>query len=141
MSYRFFIITNLITRPISLIVICFLGSGQLIPFSGWGIPIWIVLVVLALIVLYLSFKFQPQIEKFVVNLGAKLTNKKQKTENQIYLLGYTEENKNNDSTIDSNDIKEESDDKEDIPSEQDDKKNINTNTNIENSKTDEEDKK
>jgi uncharacterized membrane protein YdjX (TVP38/TMEM64 family) len=45
-SYKFFIITNLITRPISLASTCFLGSGQLIPFSGWGIPIWILIFIL-----------------------------------------------------------------------------------------------
>lgn len=94
MSYRFFIITNLITRPIAIITTCFLGSGQLIPFSGWGIPVWIILVILAIIILYLSFKYQPQIEKFVVSLGVKFTNKKQKKEKQINLIEYTENKEN-----------------------------------------------
>ena len=84
MSYRFFIITNLITRPIAIVSTCFLSSGQIIPFSGWGYAVWAVLIVLIILALVLSFKFQPQIEKFVVNLGHKITgkNKKNKQENE-----------------------------------------------------------
>lgn len=77
-SWKFFITTNLITRPIAIAMTCFLGSGQLIPFSGWGIPVWIVLVILAIIVFYLSIKYQPQIENFIVNLAQKITGKTSK---------------------------------------------------------------
>lgn len=77
-SWKFFITTNLITRPIAISMTCFLGSGQLIPFSGWGIPVWIVLVILAIIVFYLSVKYQPQIENFIVNLAQKITRKTSK---------------------------------------------------------------
>lgn len=73
MNYRFFIITNLITRPITIFTICFLGSGEIIPFSGWGLAVWAVLIVFALIVLFLSFKYQSQIETYVVKLGKKLS--------------------------------------------------------------------
>lgn len=78
MSYKFFLITNIITRPIGIITTCFLGSGHLIPFSGWGIPVWIVLIIVGAILFYLSFKFQPQIEKFVLSLADKITKKGKK---------------------------------------------------------------
>lgn len=83
MSYKFFIITNLITRPIGIISTCFLGSGTLIPFSGWGIPVWIALIIIGAIIFYLSFKFQPQIEKFVLNLSEKMGSKRKKNSNAL----------------------------------------------------------
>ena len=101
MSYRFFIITNLITRPISIATTCFLGSGHIIPYSGWGIPVWIALVIICIILFYLSYKYQPQIENFVVNLGKKLTNKGKKepnNEQNLLYLPYQDENKKDNKT-------------------------------------------
>ena len=92
MSWKFFLITNLITRPISIATTCFFGSGQIIPFSGWGIPVWIVLVILACIIFFLSFKYQPQIENFVTNLASKIgkRNRKETSNSQeIKLLEYS----------------------------------------------------
>ena len=75
-SFRFFFITMLIARPIGILTTCFLGSGTLIPFSGWGIPVWIVLGVLMLIAFYISIKYQDKIENLVTKLGEKLGLKK-----------------------------------------------------------------
>ena len=83
MSWKFFLITNIITRPISIATTCFFGSGQIIPFSGWGIPVWIVLVILACVVFFLSFKYQPQIENFVTNLANKISRGKDKGGNKV----------------------------------------------------------
>lgn len=93
-TYKFFFFTNLVTRPIAIAGTCFLGSGQLIPFSGWGIPVWIVMVCAGLVLFYLSFKYQPQIENFVVGLGEKLGKKKQ--------LASTQENTNSSTEINAN---------------------------------------
>lgn len=41
MTYRFFLISMIITRTIVVAVTCYFGSGDIIPFSGWGIPVWI----------------------------------------------------------------------------------------------------
>jgi len=68
MSYPFFIVTNLICRPLGLIPTCFIGSGEIIPFSGWGIPVWIILILLIAVLFILSVKYQPQIEKFLYKL-------------------------------------------------------------------------
>ena len=73
-SWKFFIITNLITRPINLLVICFVGSGQIIPYSGWGIPVWIVLIALMISAFIISIKYNEKIEKMLL----KLCNKKEK---------------------------------------------------------------
>lgn len=79
MSYKFFIVTNLLTRPPAIICTCFLGSGEIIPFSGWGIPVWIVLILLCALAFFLSIKYQSQIENFVTKLGQKLSLNKHKT--------------------------------------------------------------
>jgi len=73
MTWRFFIITNLITRPIMIALTVFLGSGDLIPFSGWGIPVWILLALAMLIIFYCSIKYAKQIEKFMERQAKKLT--------------------------------------------------------------------
>lgn len=70
MSWKFFIATNLITRPISLAFICFLGSG-IIPFTGWWIALWVVLGIACLVMFILCYKYQPQIEKFILKLAGR----------------------------------------------------------------------
>ncbi len=80
MTYRFFIITNLITRPIAIITTCFFGSGLVIPFSGWGIPVWIALVIVGIALFYISLRYQPQIENIVAKLSDKMSGKKDKEE-------------------------------------------------------------
>ncbi len=72
MSYKFFIITNLITRPIAIISTCLLGGGTLIPFSGWGIPILIILVALMGFAFFFSIRYEKQIEAFILKLSKKL---------------------------------------------------------------------
>lgn len=72
-TYKFFIITNLITRPIGILLTCFLGSGQIIPFTGWGILIWIILISICAILFVLSYKYQEKIEKFINKLSKKIS--------------------------------------------------------------------
>ena len=79
MSYKFFIITNIITRPIAIVTTCFLGSGELIPFSGWGIPVWIVLILIVAALFFVCFKYQPQIEAFIEHSAAKFSKKQKQT--------------------------------------------------------------
>ncbi|HPG92022.1 MAG TPA: TVP38/TMEM64 family protein [Clostridia bacterium] len=76
MSYRFFVVTNLITRPIAIVCTCYLGSGYLIPFSGYWLILWAVLIAGVIAALVLSFLYQEKIENFVTKLGQKLTKKR-----------------------------------------------------------------
>ena len=91
MDWKFFIIANLISRPISIGCLCFFGSGSIIPFSGWGIPVWIVLIIAGIILFYLSVKFQPQIEDFIVKIANKITGKT--TINKIPHVLYSQNHK------------------------------------------------
>ncbi|MBQ7308093.1 MAG: TVP38/TMEM64 family protein [Clostridia bacterium] len=82
MSNKFFIITNLITRPVSVFCTRFIGSGYLIPFKGWGIYVWILFVILLILVLLLSTKYQKKIEDFILKIDKKLKRKKRKKRKQ-----------------------------------------------------------
>ncbi len=65
MSWAFFVITNLISRPLAVFTTCYIGSGELIPYHGWGLAVWAVLIVVVLVVIFLSYKYRTQIENFI----------------------------------------------------------------------------
>ncbi len=65
MSWLFFVVTNLISRPLGIFLTCYLGSGSIIPFHSWGLVVWAVFLVAVAVVLYLSFKYRTQIENFI----------------------------------------------------------------------------
>lgn len=72
MTYRFFINCVLIARPISIFCLCFVGSGSIIPFSGWGIPVWIVMLLSLAVLMIFSIKKQNEIEKWLGRLNTKI---------------------------------------------------------------------
>ncbi len=82
MTWKFFIITNLITRPIGIFCTCFLGSG-IIPFTGWWIALWIVLAVACVILFVLCYKFQPQIETFILKIANKFEIRSKKEAEEV----------------------------------------------------------
>lgn len=41
MSTKFFLISMMLTRPVMIALTAFFGGGDIIPFKGWGIPVWI----------------------------------------------------------------------------------------------------
>ncbi len=53
MKFLFFVLTVVFTRPVMVAFYSYFGTGQIIPFSGWGIPVWIGLIVFVLFVLYI----------------------------------------------------------------------------------------
>lgn len=61
MSWRYFLTVVLLTRPIMIAAMCYMGTGDIIPFSGWGILIWILIFVLMAIVFYFANKYKEQI--------------------------------------------------------------------------------
>lgn len=73
MSWLFFVVTNLISRPLAIFLTCYLGSGSIIPFHGWGLAVWAFFLVAVAVVLYLSFRYRQAIEDFV---KLKFQNKK-----------------------------------------------------------------
>lgn len=69
MKFSFFIITMAIAKPLYIGTVCVFGSGALIPLTGWGIPVWIVIIMLLAIGFALFCKYQAPIE----NWFAKIT--------------------------------------------------------------------
>lgn len=64
MSWRYFILIILLTRPVTIAVMCYMGTGEIIPFSGWGIVIWIAIFASFLILFILLNKYKTQITNF-----------------------------------------------------------------------------
>lgn len=67
MNFPFFVATMVIVRPMVIAMYCFLGSGTVIPFSGWGIAVWIAIFAVCVVLAVLSFKYQDKFEKWLVN--------------------------------------------------------------------------
>lgn len=61
MTYRFFIITVALTRPVMIAFMSFFGSGKIIPFKGWGIPVWIGLFALCIVLFFVFGKIKNKI--------------------------------------------------------------------------------
>ncbi len=78
MNFIFFIVTIALIRPVIIAMYCYLGSGTIIPFSGWGIPVWIAIVAVCIVLAVLSFKYQDKLEAWLVKKFALLKRKKNK---------------------------------------------------------------
>ena len=61
MSFRYFIITVSLTRPVMIAFMCYFGSGTIIPFKGWGIPVWISIFVAVIILFFVVNKIKKKI--------------------------------------------------------------------------------
>lgn len=71
MSWAFFVITNLITRPIGIFTTSYLGSGELIPYHGWGLIVWAIILIVAIILMWLVTKYQENIENYILKMFKK----------------------------------------------------------------------
>lgn len=65
MSWTFFMFTQLITRPIGIFLVSYFSSGQIIPYHGWGIFAWVIIIAASFALIYLSSKYNKQIENFI----------------------------------------------------------------------------
>ena len=71
MSYKFFITTIIFVRPVYIAFVCFLGTGNVIPFSGWGTFCWIVIFAVLITVGLLYIKYQEKIDAYFKNKFSK----------------------------------------------------------------------
>ncbi len=69
-KYVKFLFISIIARGVGLATISFFGSGQLIPFSGWGIAVWAIIGLLAIVTIFIAFKKRDKISSFL-NIGKK----------------------------------------------------------------------
>lgn len=80
MNFIFFGVTMLVVRPAIVAMYCYMGSGQLIPFNGWGIPVWIAIAVVCVVLAVLSFKYQDKLESWLKNLVDGVRGKRKASE-------------------------------------------------------------
>ena len=66
MKFKYFFAIATITRPIGVICMSYFGGGYIIPFTGWGLFVWPFVLIIAIIAVVVSTKYQPQIEGWVV---------------------------------------------------------------------------
>ena len=78
MSFTFFILVMVFVRPIYILIVCFLGTGDIIPFSGWGIPVWIGIILILAVLFFLYCKYQQKIEEKITSIFSKKKDKEDK---------------------------------------------------------------
>ena len=84
MSYAQFFVIMLITRPLNIMTMegTFKGISA-IPLTGYGIPIWIALISITLLIVVLAFKYSAKIENFLMKFFEKISDKfKRKTKTE-----------------------------------------------------------
>ena len=65
MSYKYVTLSLLLVKPFYIACVCFLGKGDIIPFDGWGIPVWIGIFALILVFCVIYFKNQNKIDDWL----------------------------------------------------------------------------
>lgn len=76
MSFAYFFWTNMIARSLGIACTVFFGSGAVIPFHGWGLVVWVGIILAVATLFYLSVKYQSKIDDIVKEFTKK---KKRKT--------------------------------------------------------------
>ena len=66
MNFIYFTAVIAVVRPAIIATYCYLGSGNIIPFSGWGIPVWVAIFAVCIVFAVISFKYQDKIEGWLV---------------------------------------------------------------------------
>ena len=61
MSLKFFTIAITLTRPVMIAFMCYFGSGTIIPFKGWGIPVWIAIFAVTIILFFVIGKIKKKL--------------------------------------------------------------------------------
>ncbi len=81
MNFAFFTVSITVVRPLIIAAYCYLGSGTVIPFSGWGIWVWIAVFAGCIALAVLSLKYQSRFENWLISkFSRKSKNKKTETE-------------------------------------------------------------
>ena len=75
MSYRFFLTTIILTRPLGIVMTCYLGSGEIIPFTGWGLIVWGAIVLFMIFAFWFTYHFKDKIEQVINRIGIFFTKK------------------------------------------------------------------
>lgn len=67
MKFRTFAWVTIITRPIGVICMSFFGGGHIIPFYGWGLYVWSILLVFIVAIVILIYKYQDKMQDYILS--------------------------------------------------------------------------
>ena len=67
MKFKTFAWVTVITRPIGVICMSYFGGGHIIPFAGWGLYVWAVLLVFIVAIVVLIYKYQDRLQEFILS--------------------------------------------------------------------------
>ena len=101
MSFSFFFWTNILARGLGIFCAVFFGSGAIIPFHGWGLAVWAVILVVIAILFYLSIRFKDKIDDILHQMFKPKDKKEKQVNNEIKIENNAQVNEN------SKDLKEE----------------------------------
>lgn len=65
MKYYQFLLISIFSRGIGLATISFFGSGRIIPFTGWGIAVWIVIAITIVVCVIFAYLKRDKIKRFL----------------------------------------------------------------------------
>lgn len=74
MSWKFFMIATLAGRPWSILLTSFFMTGNIIPFKGWGIYVWIAIILLIVLAVYIVHKNKTKFWAFVDKMNEMIDN-------------------------------------------------------------------
>ncbi len=80
MKFKNFALITTITRPIGVICMSYFGGGHIIPFNGWGLYVWIILLIAFIFLVILMYKYQERMQNYILNKITKNKNKRNNTE-------------------------------------------------------------
>ena len=78
MSGFSFFLMQLFTRGVTILTTLFMLGGDIIPFSGWGIPFNICLCLIFAIIFYIAYKNAEKISDYINKIVEKLKKRKSK---------------------------------------------------------------
>ncbi len=125
MSFSFFFWTNILARGIGIACTVFFGSGAIIPFRGWGLIVWGIIIIAIAVLFYLSVRYKNKIDD-IINYLFRRKNKNSETAEKTQVMNEDIElltDKNNQKISENVDNNQDNFDKDILPEEQKTKEN------------------
>lgn len=125
MSFSFFFWTNILARGIGIACTVFFGSGAIIPFRGWGLIVWGIIIIAIAVLFYLSVRYKNKIDD-IINYLFRRKSKNSETAEKTQVMNEDIElltDKNNQKISENVDNNQDNFDKAILPEEQKTKEN------------------
>lgn len=64
MSFKYFFVMTLLTRTVAVFATAYIGSGNVIPYQGWGLAVWAGIIVIVSVLLVVLWRNADKIQEF-----------------------------------------------------------------------------